>query len=158
MTNTLPTGLIGLSIEALKNQAKHLRASLAKSGTTVSHSQSLELLAHQFGYKNWNVLHATVGNGPSPSSKPATRNTGPVQLGEVVEGHYLGQKFTGEVIGVSKGAGDRYRVTLDFKEPVDVVTFDSFSAFRKRVSCHVDRNGISPERTSNGQPHMQIQL
>ena len=43
-------------LSALKTQAKRLRAELQKSGTPLSHSQSLELLAHQMGIKDWNTL------------------------------------------------------------------------------------------------------
>ena len=52
------------SIDRLKTQAKRLRANLAKSGTDIAHGKALELLAHQHGFKDWNTLHAAVGNGP----------------------------------------------------------------------------------------------
>ena len=145
MTLNLP------SLEALKAQAKRLRAELESDGHAVSHSRSLELLAHQYGFRDWNALHATLGN--------RARSGPPVALGERVSGHYLGQAFDGEVIGVQAlSSPDRYRVTISFDEPVDVVTFDSFSAFRKRVSAVVDRNGVSAEKTSNRLPQMQLSL
>lgn len=137
------------SIEALKDQAKRLRAKLEADGEPIGHSKSLELLAHQYGYKDWNTLHAAVGNRPPPA---------PVTLGARVRGYYLGQAFEGEVIGVQTLTPGRYRVTLDFDEPVDVVTFDSFSAFRRRVSCVVDRTGRTAEKTSDGRPHLQLRL
>lgn len=137
------------SLDALKAQAKRLRASLAESGTPVSHSKSLELLADQYGYRDWNTLHAAVGNRP-----PAP----PVMLGQQVMGTYLKQPFTGEVIGVSEIAGERYRVTFQFDEPVDVVTFDSFSAFRRRVTTVIGRDGKTVERTSDGAPQLQLDL
>lgn len=49
-----------------------------------------------------------------------------------------------------------FKLTIQFDEPVDVVTFDSFSALRHRVDATVTRNGISPSRTSDGEPHMVI--
>ena len=72
---------------ALKEQAKRLRADLEENGTTISHSRSLELLAHQLGFKDWNTLHASAGNRPPPS---------PVMLGDRVRGTYLGQAFEGD--------------------------------------------------------------
>jgi hypothetical protein len=145
MTLNLP------SLEALKAQAKRLRGELQSDGHSVSHSRSLELLAHQYGFRDWNGLHAALGN--------RARSGPPVSLGERVSGRYLGQSFEGEVIGVhSLSAPDRYRVTVTFDEPVDVVTFDSFSAFRSRVTSVIDRNGASAEKTSNGQPQMQLSL
>jgi hypothetical protein len=137
------------SIETLKEQAKRLRATLEAAGQPTGHSRSLELLAHQYGYKDWNTLHAAVGNRP--------RN--PVSVGTRVQGQYLGQAFAGEVLGVRVlGVPGRFRVTFDFDEPVDVVTFASFSNFRRRVSCVIDETGVTAEKTSDGEPHLKLQL
>lgn len=137
------------SIGELKSQARRLRNKLEANGSPIGHGQSLELLAHQHGYRDWNTLHAAAGNRP-----PAC----PVVLGQKVRGHYLGQPFEGEVLGVQAFAhGDRFRVTLLFDEPVDVVTFDSFSSFRKRVSCVIGHDGKTVEKTSNGRPHLSLQ-
>ena len=135
------------SIDELKTQAKRLRARLGEDGHEVGHSKALELIAQQYGYRDWNTLHAAVGNRERP----------PVTLGARVAGRYLGQSFAGEVIAVAdlNGSG-RYRVTLQFDEPVDVVTFDSFSAFRRRVTCTIGRDGRTAEKTSNGRPHLEL--
>ena len=145
MTSRLPT------INELKQQAKRLRADLEADDRGISHSRSLEMVAHQYGYKDWNTLHAAAGNEPPPS---------PVSLGQRVRGHYLGQAFEGEVSGVQSmvTAPDRFRVTVQFDQPVDVVTFDGFSNFRKRVMCVIDRAGQSAEKTSNGVPQMQLRF
>ena len=138
------------SIENLKDQAKRLRAELEATGQPTGHSRSLELLAHQYGYNDWNTLHAAIGNRPPPS---------PVTIGARVQGQYLGQAFAGEVIGVRMlGASGKCRVTFDFDEPVDVVTFASFSNFRRRVSCVIDEHGVTAEKTSDGRPHLKLQL
>ena len=55
MIENLPT------LEALKAQARRLRASLQSDGNTVSHSRSLELVAGQYGFRDWNTLHAAIG-------------------------------------------------------------------------------------------------
>ncbi|MGH1482221.1 MAG: glyoxalase superfamily protein [Geminicoccales bacterium] len=138
------------SIEALKNQARRLRAKLSSDGEPITHSNSLELLAHQYGYKDWNTLRAAVGNGP-PSC--------PANLGAKVRGEYLGQAFKGEVTDVQTlTSPDRFRVTLHFDEPVDVVTFGSFSNLWQRVSCIIDSSGKTTEKTSDGRPHMQLEI
>ena len=43
-----------------KNLAKRLRDDLAASGTEISHSLALELIAHHLAAKDWNVLSAAL--------------------------------------------------------------------------------------------------
>lgn len=141
---------MSISIQSMKDQAKRLRASLAENGETVGHSHALELVARQHGYRDWNTAHAALGNRPSGP---------PVELGGKARGRYLGQPFTAKVIGIqSQLAPGRWRVELQFDEPVDVVTFDSFSAYRSRVSAVIDADGRTIEKTSNGVPHMALDL
>jgi hypothetical protein len=138
------------AIDALKEQAKRLRQELAAAGTVIGHSRSLELLAHQHGYKDWNTLHAVIGNRPLVS---------PFVVGQRISGHYLGQPFAGEVRALETfSRADRFRIVLHFDKPVDVVTFDSFSAFRQRVSCFIGHDGMTAEKTSNGEPQLRLQL
>lgn len=140
------TDIFNTPLTELKQQAKRLRAALAAAGTPVGHSRSLELLAQQLGYKDWNVLHAAAGNRPARPS---------LAVGQRVSGRYLGQDFSGELIGVQHHPDTgRCRITVQFDEPVDVVTFDSFSSYRRRVSCFVGKDGRTVEKTSDGVPHM----
>ena len=137
------------SLDTLKTQAKRLRAELAKSGTAIGHSAALELLARQQGFKDWNTLHAATGR-----QSPA-----PLSLGQKISGLYLDQPFTGEVVAVqSLSTPDMFRVTVHFDQPVDVVTFEGLSNFRQRVSAIVSREGVSAEKTSNGKPHLVLQI
>ncbi|UPA23914.1 glyoxalase superfamily protein [Shinella oryzae] len=138
------------SLDTLKDQAKRLRARFADEMQPVSHSRALELIAAQYGFRDWNTLHAAVGNRPPFD---------PWMLGSRVRGTYLGQPFDAEVIGVQALTTQpgRYRMTLHFDTPVDVVTFDSFSAFRQRVNCTVDETGRTLEKTSNGRPHLELE-
>ncbi|QCI96948.1 glyoxalase superfamily protein [Agrobacterium larrymoorei] len=142
-TTTLP------SIETLKDHAKRLRASLTKEGTSINHARSLELIAAQYGYRDWNTLHAALGNRPPFN---------PYMLGSRISGYYLSQPFTGSILGVQSLGGDpeRFRLTLHFDDPVDVVTFESFSAFRQRVHCNVDSSGRTTERTSDGRAQVEL--
>ena len=137
------------SLDVVKDQAKRLRDSLARQGTDISHSRGLELIAAQYGFRDWNTLHAQIGNRPP---QPV------LSLGQRVKGRYLGQDFNGEIIAIHAltNAHGKYRVTFDFDEPVDVVTFDSFSAFRKRVTVTLNDDGQTTEKTSNGAPHMVL--
>lgn len=138
------------SIKELKQQARRLRAEISDRSDPISHSQSLELVAHQRGYKDWNTLHARLSNRPSLEA---------IGLGEVVDGYYMGQRFRGELVGIrTLKKGQSYYISIQADEPVDVVKFDSFSNFRRRLSCTVDLSGTSPAKTSDGQPHMVLEL
>lgn len=136
--------------DVLKDQARRLRKSLETASQPVSHGRALELIAGQYGYRDWNTLSASA---PSMRAKP------PVQVGDTVRGTYLGQTFTGTVRGLQALSDDRhYRATIVFDRPVDVVTFDSFSALRQRVTLTIDERGRTREKTSNGQPHLELAL
>ena len=137
------------SLDDLKQQARRLRDTLGRQGAVVNHAKSLELIAGQHGFRDWNTLMAAIGNRPPLRS---------YSIGEQVAGHYLGQPFTGRIVAVQAltSARGRYRVSFDFDEPVDVITFDSWSAYRKRVTCTLDEAGRTVEKTSNGLPHMVL--
>lgn len=136
------------TIDAAKSQAKGLRAALAAEGREISHAEALELIARSHGLRDWNTFHAMAGNSPRA----------PVQPGQRVEGHYLAQAFRGEVIGLIELSPGRYEVTLQLDQPVDVVVFDSFSNFRRRIRKLVDASGRSFDRTSDGRPHLELRV
>jgi catechol 2,3-dioxygenase-like lactoylglutathione lyase family enzyme len=60
-----------------KKLAKLLRDDLAAAGFSIPHSLALELIAHQFSAKDWNVLAAVVGR-PGISASPEVRPGVPV--------------------------------------------------------------------------------
>ncbi|MCD7059788.1 hypothetical protein LSG43_07730 [Pelagibacterium sp. HS1C4-1] len=136
-----------LTTTDLKTEARQYRVDQAQAGHPVTHSQALEMVARFHGFRDWNTASGVL---------PITR--GPAfAVGQRVRGHYLKQAFKGTIIGVSAlGSGEMHRLTIQFDDPVDVVTFDSFSAFRQRVTTTVNRDGVSPGRTSDGEPHMRL--
>jgi hypothetical protein len=137
------------NLTVLKDQARRLRSRLDATGDRISHSKALELVAAQYGFNDWNTLHAALGN-----------RSGPERLtpGARVTGAYLGQPFSARVLGIQAitSAPGSYRVSLDLDQAVDVVTFDSFSSFRKRVTGVIGKEGVSRERTSNGRPQLEL--
>ena len=142
-------------IDDLKLQAKALRAERQSGGTTTGHSQSLELIAKQYGYRDWNTLHAASEN----QTADAILKVCPVAIGDRVTGLYLGQAFEASVLNmVPLESGDLFRVTMHFDEPVDVVTHDSFSSFRQRVTGNIDHKGVTPQKTSNGRPQIVLHV
>ena len=137
------------SLDRLKQQARALRQSLERSGRSISHCQSLELLAHQHGCRDWNTFHAALGNRPDT----------PYFVGQKLTGIYLGKDCSGEIIAVRSIGGDRhFRLTIRFDKPVDVVTFAGWSSFRSQINATVDRGGRTAEKTSNGAPHLVLNI
>lgn len=133
-------------IDALKAQARRLRTALTANGQALTHSQALELLSAQYGFRDWNTACAAAGGRPRE----------PFAVGDRVSGVFMSQAFAGEIMALAKLSGNHYRVTVQFDQPVDVVTFDSFSSLRSRVTCVVRENGIAVKKTSNGEPHLKI--
>lgn len=136
------------SIDAAKKQAKLLRAKLADDGTAISHSKSLELIAQQYGFRDWNSFFADYGNRPKRDW----------QIGDRVTGHYLAQPFKAEILSVTRMGDGWFRLTFKFDEPVDVIAFESWSAFRQRTTQVIGPNGMTREKTSDGRPHMVLDL
>lgn len=135
------------SATSLKAEARLLREERARAGTPLAHGAALEEIARRHGYRDWNTAHAAL---PEQVASP-------VQVGQRVEGAYLGNAFAGMVIGVQLLSDmQHYQVTVKFDQPVDVVKSKLFSAFRQRVTATVDLRGISPARTSDGEPHMRL--
>lgn len=136
-----------MTVHEAKAQAKALRAALLAQGQTFSHAQALELVARQHGAKDWNTLHARLARRDAP---PA------LALGDRVRGRYLGQPFTGRVIGLSGPAGHR-QIEIRFAHPVDVVRSGLFSNLRQRVRATLDATGRSHRRTSDGAPQLVVE-
>lgn len=134
------------SREALKAQAKRLRAGLGSAGRDISHSQALEAVAHQWGARDWNTLCAQAGNTPHVVYAP----------GQVVSGRYLGQPFTGVIKAANAKANGYWGLTLRFDAPVDVVKSVHFSSLRQQVNCTVDATGRTIQKTSDGVPHLVL--
>jgi hypothetical protein len=132
-----------------KTKARRLRGDLHDRGVEIAHGQALDLVARQNGYRDWNTLSARHPDETSPATPPG--------VGERVGGRYLGQPFDGTVQALERLPGrDRYRITVSFDAPVDVVRFDSFSSFRRRVTTLIDGSGEGLRHTSDGAPHIRI--
>lgn len=131
-----------------KDQAKRLRAKMAEDGNAIGHAKSLELIAHQYGFRDWNTFFAAIGNLPPKDWAP----------GDTVTGTYLSQPFTAKVVSAAIVRAGWVRLELHLDEPVDVVTSKLFSNLRRRIRGTVGPQGHSMERTSDGQPQLQIDM
>ncbi|PIE12054.1 MAG: hypothetical protein CSA72_02790 [Rhodobacterales bacterium] len=136
-----------LTLDAAKAQAKALRQALAANNSPVSHAQALELVAQQHGARDWNTLHARL----------TRRNVPPeLALGDRVTGTYLGQSYRGKIIAIS-GPPDHRHVEIRLDEPVDTVTFASFSNWRRQIRGTLDAQGRSYRKTSDGVPQLVVE-
>ena len=142
MTQALPT------LYEAKAKAKTLRERLAAEGTKLSHSQALEQIAKAHGYRDWNGFFAAIEASHSVDW----------QVGKRVTGRYLSQPFEATILSSEQLRPGWYRLVLDLDEAVDVVRFESFSNFRKQIRAEVGPRGHTKERTSDGTPHVELDL
>lgn len=134
------------SIQTLKSEARALREERGLAGTPLGQGQALEEIARRHGYRDWNTASASLPD----------RVAIPVQVGQRVKGTYLGRPFTGLVLGMQLLPDMRhYEVTVRFDKPVNVSRFD-WPIERLRVRTTVNLEGVSPARTSDGEPHMRL--
>lgn len=136
------------TIVQAKDEAKRLQAEMSAQGDPVGHAKSLELIAHRYGKRDWNTLSAAI-----EAHKPQQWFAG-----GRVSGAYLGHAFTATIVAVKMLENEWYRMELQLDEAVDVVDASSFSNFRKRVRGTIGPKGHTAERTSNGKPHIQLDL
>ena len=134
------------TIDALKTQARALRKLLGEAGNVVSHAQTLELVAKQWGAKDWNTAVALSKNAHQRRD---------YQVGQRVRGRYLGYPFTAQIKAAGK-MGANMRLSLALDTPIDVVRFEGFSSFRRRINCTINQAGRTIEHTSDGTPHVVI--
>ena len=133
------------SLVEAKAMARQLRAELAGG---MGHAQALERVAHQFGFSDWNGMHAAI----------AHRAPARWVVGGRLRGRYLSQPFEATVVSVVQARPGWFWLELDLDEAVDVVTFESFSNFRKRVRGLVGPAGRTREQTSDGEPHLVVEM
>ena len=134
------------TLDTVKAEAKALRQTLRAEGTLVSHAQSLELIARRHGARDWNTLHARLRQRNAPLL---------LAVGTKVSGHYLGQAYSGKILAVS-GRAERRQVEIALDQPIDTVRFDSFSNWRHRNRGTLDKEGRSPDTTSDGTPVLTV--
>jgi len=133
------------SRDVLKAQAKRLRADLGAAGRDMTHAAALETVAHQWGMRDWNTL-AAKADVAATLWHPGQR----------VSGRYLGHPFVGMIKAARLSAAGFWSLTVRFDDAVDVVESQHFSSLRQQINTTVNARGESPQKTSDGQPHMVI--
>lgn len=135
--------------DAAKSAARDLRAQYSGKGTPISHGHALDLIAKAEGYRDWNGFSAFL--------KVQEARALP-QIGDRITATYLGQNQTGEILKSDEMSQGRTRITILLDEAVDVVKFDSFSAYRQRITSVIGEHGESFDKTSDGNPVLKISL
>lgn len=135
------------TIAQAKTRARTLKSEASDKGMPMTHSQALERVAIELGFRDWNTASSRLSNRPAI----------PCHVGDRVSGLYLKKPFAGHVHAIRELAGGAwFEVSLHFDKPVDVVEFESFSALRQRVTATISAEGVSWARTSDGYPHLEI--
>jgi hypothetical protein len=144
----MPFTLDTPSVSTLKSEAKALREDRARTGAPLGHGAALEEIARRHGYRDWNTATAMLPE----------RVAVPVQVGQRTRGTYLGNPFTGLVIGLKLLPDmQHYEVTVKFDQPVNVSKSALMGPiYRQRVRATVDIHGVSLSHTSDGEPHLRL--
>lgn len=132
----------------VKNTGKHerfTRAVISSSANLLARSRSRE-----------NYSHSDDSQSRNNKVRPTLAT---LKLGDRVQGVFMGQRFQGHLVGiVPLAASQNYHIGIQLNQAIDVVTFESFSNFRRRLNCVVDKDGISTAKTSDDRPHMKLEL
>lgn len=69
-----------------KSMAKALRAAMAERNMELSHSETLEIVARQFGFDDWNVLAARIEapGADAPAAAGATLPPGGLRFNQII--------------------------------------------------------------------------
>ena len=142
------------SVEDEKARARALRELAGKRGEQLSHSAALELVAGSMGFRDWNAMRASLAHGVRASSAFDIARLAP---GVPISGAYMGQPFTGRIVSCGP-QGDKCSIAIQLDNPVDTVTFGSFSNMRRRVRGVVGKDGRSDEVNSLGHHHLTVRV
>ena len=137
-----------LTREGAKAEAKALRAAATDKGQHLTQGAALEMVARTHGFRDWNTLCAALDIQPGHRRR----------TGDRVSGRYLGSPFEGTIRSVTPMAEGWVRLSIEFDTPIDVVAYDSFSNLRRRINTEIGPKGHSRARTSDGVPHLILDL
>ena len=126
-----------------KARARQIKA---EGPATVSLAAALEKVAQEMGFRDWNTLSAKADDTPRSRW----------QIGQTVEGCYLGHAFTGRIKAARQAHGGFWHLTIVFDAPVDVVASEKFSNYRSQVNCVLNSQGVTVQHTSDGSPHLVL--
>ncbi|MBL4789103.1 MAG: hypothetical protein JKY60_08660 [Kordiimonadaceae bacterium] len=158
-----PKGQTDLAAFA-KKRAKKLRLFLADLGHSISHSQSLEAMAHAEGFRDWNTYCASfklvADISPEPDFRAARHYENfPVQVGDRISGRYRGVPFKGVLLGLEQTITPGvWRAKMHFDAPVKLDNPKSFDVTRQRVQVKFNAAGktVNLKGTPDGSTELDL--
>jgi hypothetical protein len=145
-------------ITLAKARARRLRQYLASTGVSLGHSQCLEAIAVEDGFKDWNTCSAHLNTLDSGVPYP------PVRVGDRVRGTYRGGSFAGTVLGLEKTDGGPpqiepvWRIKIQFDSPVSIDGPESLALTRQRIRAMINGRGQSVNLKGRPDGHLALTL
>lgn len=131
-------------VKLAKAQARRLADAMARFGTPVPLARAYELSAQAAGHADWNTMVAALA-----------RKSPGWQLGQSVQGRYMGRPFRGTIKGLQAKGADLTAIDIALDQPVDVGT-PSLPIARRRLRATLARDGVSVGRRSDGVAHLVL--
>ncbi|MBB2168779.1 hypothetical protein HLH36_10500 [Gluconacetobacter aggeris] len=138
-----------------KLMASTLRADLAERGTAIGHSESLEIVARQFGFRNWNVLAARIAAAEQQAA-PARLPAGWFAAGTAPENYRIGvepdhgdapTRTAGITCLFTPDDPDAARIEKGFATLMQAVDAHSFIGQRLRFSARLKTRDVTGQAT-----------
>ncbi|WP_417466092.1 glyoxalase superfamily protein [Kordiimonas sp.] len=135
-----------------KGRAKRLRSYLAELDLPLTHAQSLEAIAKEDGFRDWNTYAANPPAGMAENDVPARaaqrdhQSASRLQfhVGDRVAGIYRGTPYRGTILGLEKtDGGPVWRIKIQFDAPVEIGTSEALSLTRLRIRSMINADGAS---------------
>ena len=149
------------SLKKTKGRAKRLRSYLASQDFEITYAQSLEAVAQEDGFRDWNTLSASLLAASDPARSDSEEKNAASALGfhvgDRVCGTYRGGDFTGTILGLEKTDGAPvWRIKIQFDEPVHLNPDGLLDLTRLRVRLMINADGTSVNL--KGTPDGQMQM
>ncbi|WP_417462195.1 glyoxalase superfamily protein [Kordiimonas sp.] len=135
-----------------KGRAKRLRSYLAELDISLTHAHSLEAIAKEDGFRDWNTYVANPPVGMAENDVPARAAQRDNQMvprlkfhvGDRIKGRYRGASYAGTILGLEKtDGGPVWRIKIQFDEPVRIGQSEVLNLTRQRIRSMINADGNS---------------
>lgn len=135
-----------------KGRAKRLRSYLAELDISLTHAHSLEAIAKEDGFRDWNTYAANPPLGMAENDVPARATQRDNQMasrlkfhvGDRIKGQYRGALYAGTILGLEKtDGGPVWRIKIQFDDPVQIGKSTALNLTRQRIRSMINADGES---------------